>query len=583
MTWQAWVTLAVTGLTVIMMVYDVVAPSLILFGAAMLLMLVHVVTPAQALQGFSNTAPLSVAALYVLARAAEKTGALQPALRATLGGARGLKGSLPRLLIPVAASAAFFHSTAIVAMLVQPVTQWCERNRVSPSRYLMPVSYVTILGSVVTLMGTSTNLVVSGMLEASGHGPLHMFEQTHVGLPIALVGVVLVILLAPRVLPDRRPAQESLADGVSEFLVSMQVAAGGPLDGASVAAGGLRHLQGVFLVQVDRGGEVIAPVSPEFPLRGGDVLTFAGRANLVVDLQTMPGLVSAEAKHLDELDSPRHTFFQAVIGPASPLLGKTLRELQFRDRYQAAVVAIHRAGRRVGSKLGEVELRAADMLLILADPGFAGRWRDRGDFLLVARMDGSTPAASRKAWIVGLITLAIVVLSGLEIIPLFQASVIAAFALIGFGVLTPGEARNAVDLDVVVLIAASFGLGAAIEHSGLGAVGARLLLAPFHAMGPRGAILGIVLAMMILVEAVSHGAAAAVLFPIGMAAAKTSGVDPHTMAVAIAVSASCSFLTPIGYQTNTMVYGPGGYRFSDYARLGFPLTLVVITAIVWLV
>ena len=582
MTWEAWVTLAVVVATVYALVRDVVAPAVAMVGAMVLLLVVGIVSPAEALSGFSNQAPITVAALYVLARAVEKTGGLQPLLARTLGEGSGVRLPLARLLVPTASASAFLNNTPIVAMLIQPVTQWCDRRGVSPSRFLMPLSYAAILGGVVTLIGTSTNIVVSGLLESHGQPGLGMFEMTHVGLPVAIIGLVTVVLLGPLVLTDRRPARGGLTERGREFVVSMRVELGGPLDGLAVEAGGLRHLQGVFLVEVERGGDRIAPVGPDLVLRGGDLLSFVGRADLIVDLQTMRGLQSAEAKHLDDLDSPRHTFFEVVVGSASPLVGKTVRDVRFRERYQSAVVAIHRSGRRVDAKIGDIELRLGDTLLLLADPGFQERWRDRNDFLLISRRGGTTPAASRKAWIAGLLTLGVVVVAGLGLLPILQVSLLAAIGTVVFGVLTPGEARGSVDLDVILLIAASFAVGAAIETSGLASVVAGGLLRLFGDFGPRGTLLGIVLATVLLTELITNNAAAVLTFPIALVAGTSAGLDPRAVAVAVAVAASASFLTPIGYQTNTMVYGPGGYRFGDYAKLGLPLTAAVIVATVFL-
>jgi di/tricarboxylate transporter len=467
-------------------------------------------------------------------------------------------------------------------MLVPMVSDWAGRHRISPSRLLMPLSFAVILGGVVTAIGTSTNLVVSGLMEQYGMEPLGMFEITRVGLPLAAAGVVFLIFASPLLLVDRKPAREDVGD-VREFVVGMTVVQNGPLEGRTVEAAGLRHLQGVFLVEIDRGGQVIAPVAPSTVLEGGDHLVFVGKADLVVDLQGMRGLVSAEHAQVGYLDRPGHTFFEAVIGAASPLVGRTLKEVEFRGRYQAAVVAIHRSGQRVRRKLGEVRLRVGDTLLLLADPGFRERWRDLNDFLLVSRLGGAPPAVSRKAPLVGAVLLGVVVVAGAGLLPILQASLVGAIAMVISGVLTPDEVRRSVDLDVIVLIAASFGLGAAIEQSGLAGRLGHGLVAVFGPMGEHGALLGVVLATVLLTELITNNAAAALMFPIGIATAAGMGLSPRGMAIAIAVAASASFLTPIGYQTNTMVYGPGGYRFGDYARLGLPLTVLVIALIVLII
>jgi di/tricarboxylate transporter len=580
MGWEAWFTLAVVFALLGTLGFELVAPVIAMLSALLALLLAGVLEPRQALSGFSNPAPFTVAALYVLARAAEKTGALLPLVEAALGGATGLRGRLLRLLVPSAAASAFLNNTPIVAMLAPPVANWADRNGVSPSRYLMPLSFAVILGGVMSAIGTSTNLVVSGLMEANGLGPMGLFEITHLGLPLTAIGLVVMIVLAPVLLRERKSPRRELTEAEREFLVSMVVAPTGPLDGRSVEAGGLRHLQGVFLVEIQRGGERIGPVAPHAVLRGGDRLTFVGRSDLVVDLQRTRGLVSAERQHLEGLDSPAHTFFEAVVGATSPLVGSTLRETGFRERYQAAVIAIHRAGKRVEAKFGDVELEPGDTLLLLADPGFQARWRDRNDFLLISRLGGDPPGATRKAWLVGVVTAGVVLVAGSGLLPIFHASLLAAGALVALRVLTPGEARNAVDLDVVLIVAASLGIGVALEESGLARELGQLLANSSRAFGRYGVVFGITLATVVLTELVSHNAAAAVVFPIALAVAAEIGADPRSFALVVAVAASCSFLTPIGYQTNLMVYGPGGYRFGDYARFGFPLTILVFAVLV---
>lgn len=576
---HAWITLALIVALVIVLARELLSPAAAVFISVVILLLIGVINTGQAFAGFANPAPITVAALYVLARAVDKTGALQPIVRTILGGGDGRRTALARLLAPTAAASAFLNNTPIVAMFAPQVEEWASKRGVSASLFLMPLSFATILGGVITVIGTSTNLVVSGLLVSSGMDPIGMFELSLVGLPVAVVGVATIVLLAPIVLPARRGARQNLSEDVRQFVVDMEVVKSGALDGRSVEAGGLRHLQGVFLVQIERGGELIAPVAPDAVLQGGDLLRFVGKVDLVVDLQRMRGLVTAEQGRLPEFDPRRGAFFEAVIGPASPLVGKTLRESGFRSTYQAAVLAVHRAGRRIEAKLGDIQLRNGDTLLLLSDIGFRERWYDRRDFLLISRLGGSVPVGTRQAGLVGLIALGIVVAAGAGILPILEASLVGAGLLVLLGILTPGEARNAVDLDVIVLIAASFGIGAAIATSGLADALAAGLVSVAADFGPHALLLGIVLATLVLTELITNNAAAVLLFPVAVATALAAGLDPRPFAIGITIAASASFLTPIGYQTNTMVYGPGGYRFGDYARLGAPLTAVVIVAI----
>ena len=576
---SALVTLALIVALVIVLARELLAPAAAVAIAVVVLLLLGIIDSKQALSGFSNPAPVTVAALYILARAVEKTGVLTPLVAATLGNGIGARRQLARLLTPTATASAFLNNTPIVAMLAPQVEEWAIRRGISPSLLLMPVSFATILGGVVTLIGTSTNLVVSGLLVAADMPPIGMFELTWVGLPVAIIGVASIILLAPLVLPARRAAREDLTGDVREFVVDMDVVDKGPLDGKTVADAGLRHLQGVFLVQIERRGELMAPVSPDATLRGGDRLRFVGRADIVVDLQRTRGLVTAERGHLPPFDPLRTAFFEAVIGPSSPLVGRTLRESGFRNRYSAAVLAVHRAGRRIEAKLGAIRLQIGDTLLLLSDPGFRDRWYDHRDYLLISRLGGNMPASTRRAGLVALIGLAIVLAAGSGLLPILEASLAGVGLLILLGVLTPGEARDAVDLDVIVLIAASFGIGAAIESSGLAAALAAGLISVASGFGPLALLFGVVIATVALTELITNNAAAVLIFPIAIATATAAGLDPRPFAIAITIAASASFLTPIGYQTNTMVYGPGGYRFSDYARLGAPLTVLVVAVI----
>jgi di/tricarboxylate transporter len=577
---DAWITLAVIIVVLALLISERVAPALAVLGGTVTLLALGVLTPEQALAGFSNPAPFAVAALYVVASAVEKTGAIQPLLGSTLGQVASPTRALARLLFPVAGLSGFLNNTPIVATVAPQVAAWAQRTGQSPSVYLMPLSFATILGGVMTAIGTSTNLIGSGLMQARGMPPMGMFEITLVGGGVALVGVAYLVLASHRLLPQRVAPRNTFESAAREFVVEMQVIEGGALDGREVEEGGLRSLQGVFLAEVRRGEEVIAPARPDTVLHGGDVLVFVGLAEQALDLTNKPGLRSAEHKHAQQFHAAGHTYFDVVIGPSSPLVGSTLRDAEFRSTYQAAVLGIHRSGEPIRAKLGAVPLRTGDMLIVLADEGFRDRWHERPDFLLIARRGGLAPTSTMQAWIVAAVLLAVVLGNALGLFPILEATLVGAMVLVGSRVLTPREARRAVDFDVILLIAASFGLGTALEVTGLAAIASQGIMAPFGTMGPAWALLGLVLATVMLTELITNNAALVLMFPIAMAAAATHGLDPRAVALIVTIAASASFLTPIGYQTNTMVYGPGGYRFGDYIRLGLPLTILVIAVLV---
>lgn len=572
---QAWFVLAVVVAVLIAMMSSRVSPAVAMSAGMVAVLVAGVVSTEQALAGFSNAAPLTVAALFILARAVEKTGALTPMVKLALGESEGRRRSLARLVLPTAAASSFLNNTPIVAMLLPEVRAWAKSRKKSASLFLMPLSFAALLGGAVTVIGTSTNLVVSGLLVASGEPEMGFFEITAVGLPIAVIGVFVLVGLTPLLLPDRTPVDPQSDELSREFVVDMVVAPGGPLQGKGVEAAGLRHLDGLFLATVERNGDLIAPVTPETVLAGGDRLRFVGRADNVLELQKTRGLTSSEAGQIQHLQGSGSRYFEAVIGTESMLVGQTMSEAGFRGRYQAAVLAIHRGDERIEGKLGQVPIRVGDSLLLVADDGFRDRWRDRNDFLLVSGIGQAPSPTSQRAWIVGALTLGLVLTASLDLIPILSGSLVAAVALVAFKVLTPGEARGAVDLDVILVIAAAFGVAAAVQESGLAAFLAAGLVNVFSGLGDRGVLLGVVAATVILTAVLSNNAAALLMFPIAIASAGATNIQPRGFAIAVAVAASVDFLTPIGYQTNTMVYGPGGYRFGDYARLGTPLTLLV--------
>ncbi|MEZ5184239.1 MAG: SLC13 family permease [Candidatus Nanopelagicales bacterium] len=580
MSWQAWVTLGVLVAVLALLIRSRTSPAVVVFGGTILLLAFGVITTEEALSGFANPAPITVAALYVVARSVEQTGALTPLMHRFIGKKGYVRRPLARVMLPSAGASAFLNNTPIMAMLIPQISDWADRRRVSVSRLLMPLSFATILGGTITVIGTSTNLVVNGKMIDSGLTPIGFFEIGKLGLPLALIGVGLVVLLAPRVLPARRSVRAEMEETVRRFTVEMTVVPNGAVDGKTVEEANLRDLQGVFLTSVDRGDTVIAPVRPDTVLRGGNRLRFAGQAGKVLDLHERRGLQSAELEHVVALDDPRVRYFEVVVGSRSPLVGSTLRDVGFRSEYQAAVVAIHRDGHLLDAKLGSVQIRVGDTLIVVSDPDFRDRWQDRADFLLIAEIDGNPPKPTSRAWIPIALLAAIVILAATGLVPILIGSLFGAVAVVALGILTAPEARRAVDLEVIVVIASAFGLAAAMQTSGLALTVANGLVHTFDVWGERGVLLGVVVATIVLTEMVTNNAAALLMLPIGLTVAAQTALDPRGVAIAIAVAASASFLTPIGYQTNTMVYGPGGYRFGDYARLGFPLTIVAIAVIV---
>jgi len=573
-TWQAWLTLAVVVAIVVALVRDLLSPAAAMGSGTVVLLAAGVISPAQALSGFSNPAPATIAALFIVAAAIGKTGVLAPVVRAVVGDRGGTRGTLLRLTGPTLAASSFMNNTPIVAMLAPQIERMARNRGWSPSKFLMPLSFAAILGGIVTLMGTATNIVVSGLLQADGFEPLGFFEITKIGLPIAVVGVAAIVLLAPRLLPDRRSVSEIDDEEYRRYNITMRVLP--ELDGSTVSGAGLRHLSGVFLAQIERSDELITPVGHDTVLRAGDVLRFVGRVNEVLDLDSMPGLVSTEDSHVARLNARYVTHYEAVVGTSSSLVGRTLRDAGFRGHYQAVVAAIHRAGQRIDAKLGDVVLQPGDTLVVIGDRDWSVRWRERSDFALIATLDAAPPVPGRRAWLTVLIVVVMIGLAVTGIVPLVTAALLGAAAFVVTRTITPSDVRAAIDFDVIITIAAAFGVAAGMQASGLADMTAKGVIGALGGLGGIGALAGVIIATVILKELVTNNAAALMILPLALATAAELGLNPRTFALGVAVAAATPFLTPIGYQTNLMVYGPGGYRFTDYLRLGIPLTVIVV-------
>lgn len=585
MTSDAWITLGVLVVVIVVLVLDRFPPLFALAGAVAALMFTDVIDGPTALSGLSANAPATIAALYVLAGAVTATGTFAAIVDRLLDRRRPLLA----FAAATAAISAVVPNTPVVAMFAPRVVRWAQRRGTNASRFLMPLSFASILGGVITLIGTSTNLVVADVLVQEGQESLDVFDITVVGLPVAVVGVILLTVLGPRLLPERTAVADDLRQRGREFQFAARVVEGGPLVGRTIADSGLRNLDGMFLALVERPGEVDADptalaASPTTVLRADDVCCFVGDVGRVVDLHGSDGLAPLEEHHVAHTEGPGTRLFEAVVAPASGLIGATLRTTAFRGRYGGAVMAIHRSDDELGGQLGRIPLRAGDVLLVLGDDTFADRWRNHADFSLVAALDEPPPERRNRSLLVMAATVAMIVLAASGLLSLFEASVAAAATVVAGGAISINEGWRAINKNVVLTMAVAISLGAAVSISGLASeVAGVVQRADSLGFGDVGLVVITMLTTIVLTELVTNTAAAALMVPIAISVATDLGAEPRMLAVAVLIGASCSFLSPVGYQTNLMVFGLGGYRFTDFTRVGFPLTLstlVVASAVI---
>jgi di/tricarboxylate transporter len=587
MSLEAWIALAVVALVIGLLTFTRFAADVVLVAGVTLLLVSGVLTPAEALAGLSNEGMATVAVLYVVAAGLRETGAVAWLVQGVLGRPRNLFNAQLRLMAPVAAASGFMNNTPVVAMFLPAVIDWARQNRLPVSKLLIPLSYASILGGTCTLIGTSTNLVVNGLLiSRAGLPGLGMFDITRVGLPAALLGIAYLVLLGRWLLPDRRPVMDP-RDDARRYTVEMLVQPASPLAGKSVEEAGLRHLPGMYLVEIERDGEVFPAVAPHHRLKADDRLVFAGILDSVVDLQRFRGLVPA-TDQVFKLGVPRpeRALVEAVVSDSGPLVGKSIREGRFRNIYNAAVIAVARNGERLQKKIGDIVLRPGDTLLLEADPSFVERQRNSRDFFLVSRLENTHPLRHERALAAVAILAGMVAAVSADWVSMLQGALVAAGLMLVTRCTTGGAARAAVDWQVLVTIAASFGLGSALEKTGAAQTIAETLITLAQG-NPWGTLAIVYLVTMLFTELITNNAAAVLVFPIALSTSERLGVNFMPFAIAIMMAASASFSTPIGYQCNLMVYGPGGYRFSDYFRVGIPLNLLMaavslaIVPVVW--
>lgn len=574
MTWQALFTLFTLLAVLSALAATRISADLILMAALALLTICGILQPAQALAGFGNPGVITIATLYIVAAGLKETGAVQWIARRLLGHPRSERGAQFRMIAPTGLLSAFMNNTAVVAMFIPAIQEWAQRLGISASRLLLPLSYAAILGGTCTLIGTSTNLVVDGLLQSQLGIHLGLFDLAWVGVPLLIVGGLYLVFWGSLLLPDRGGFSEEL-DQVREYGVEVEVVSPGPLVGKTIVEAGLRALTYGYLAEIDRAGRLITAVEPDRTLQPGDKLYFVGAPECASELRRIQGLKPANGSvHKLEVANHQRCLVEVVLGPEFPALGKTIRDSRFRTRFNAVILSVSREGKRVPGKLGDITFRMGDTLLLEASHQFVEQYRFRRDFLLVSALNDSTPPDFRKAPLALGILGVMVLLSATGLLQILEAAFLAAGAMILFGCITASRARRSIDLPVLVIIGASFALGNAMTETGAAQWLAGLLLS-FGPLTPWFALFVVYLLTALFTEVITNNAAAVLMFPVALAVSDQLGVSPLPFAVAVMFAASASFVTPLGYQTNLMVYGPGRYQFADYVKIGLPLSFLV--------
>lgn len=574
MGWQAWLTLSITLSVLMTLIFTRVRPHIAMLTALTVLLLTGVINANQAFAGFSNNGLLTVAAMFVVAAGLHASGGVDLFVKSLMGKPENIRGAYLRLFAPVVTLSAFLNNTPVIATLIPGVLAWCKRINIPPSKIMIPLSYTAILGGTLTLIGTSTNLVVNGQYQLlTGSEGFSLFSITMIGFPVAVAGLLFIWLFFPKWLPD--VSKSHVFENVREFTLEVMVEPGGPLVGKSVSEAGLRDQKSVYLVEIERDGTLLTAVPSEERLHDGDRLVFAGDTQGITDLLRIRGIVASTSSDNQVLaaDRPERRLVEAVVSPHCASIGETLRESAFLERYGAVIMAVARNGERLPGNLSSIKLQAGDTLLLEARPAFVTRQRYNKDFLLINDLGEESPK-HEKAYIAWGILLTLVAAAGLGIISMLTAAMTGAILMIVTKCCSVSQAERSLDLTVILTIAASFALGNAIESTGLASLLAQNIIDLSYGQAWLMLILTY-LAVSILTEVITNNAAAILMLPIVLGMTEQANLAHEPFVFAIMMAASASFATPLGYQTNLMVYGPGNYHFRDFMKVGLPMNFFI--------
>lgn len=564
-----------------------VRPAVGFLGVVLGLVLLQIITPQQMLMGFSNESIASVVLLVILSSALSKNFQIESFIdRLYHLGKRdtplSYRSFLLRMMVQVAALSSVVNNTPVVALMTPYVFNWGRKYNVSPSRLLIPLSYATIMGGMITLVGTSTTLVLNGFMTTNSVGNIPGMSLLLIGGAVCVSGILFIALLGYRLLPNHQDILNTFKENQREYLVETTLQHSSPMIGKTISEAGLRNLRGMYLVEIIRAKQIISPVEPREKLQQSDVLIFAGATEFIFDLTSNGrGLVLPQYDDTKKQEAVK--VIEAVVGANSNLIGYTAKEIDFRKRYDAAIVAIHRNGERLSGKIGEIKLRQGDLLLLYAGRDFRSRVDLYRDIFIVSQVkEFLQPERKKTLSFVVTVSVAIgALLAGF--LSLFTALLVIFVAMVGLRMISLADIKRDIDINMVGILVFSLALGQAMITTGSGELLAQQIINLTYSLGPTAVLVSLLVITTILTSFITNVGAISIMFPLAYAISNTLQTDGMPFYLGIAYAASAAFLTPIGYQTNLIVFGPGGYSFRDFFRIGLPVTAIYLITVLTMI
>ena len=592
MTLEIAIVLGVITLMFILFVMELFPLDVTALSILAVVLVLGYISPEEAISGFANPAVITIALLFVLSHALQKSGILEyMVIRLNKLTERSRFLGLFVFLISVALASAFVNNTAIVAIFIPLTIRLAQKYNLSPSKLLMPLSYIAIIGGTLTLVGTSTNLLVNSIYvnSISSSPPLGMFEFAKFGLVMLVIGMAYLLIAVPFLIPSRT-VTSSLTKSyhMGGYLTELKVSAESPLVGRTCKERAVNKNYDITVLDILRDGKLISKNIRDTIIYPEDILFVRGSLENFLRMKEVEKVTMLTDEKLtqDELIHDDNTLVECLITNQTDLVGKSLMEINFRRRFGSFILAIRREGEILRKKIAHVVLQAFDTLLIYGPIEKIKELSDSGDFIVLGEIE-ATLQKHKYWWVSVAVIFGAVILAALGIVPILKGALIGAIFLLVIRVITANEAYQSINWQVIVLIAALIPLGIVIQKSGtafwIGTVLNDIANAFNPLIRPTIMLSLVYLVTIILTEMTSNAATAIIMTPIAISAAQQMGLDPRTFVFAVCFAASASFITPIGYQTNLMVYGPGGYKFTDYVRVGLPLAIVLWCMATWLI
>ncbi|MBN1112104.1 MAG: hypothetical protein JXA53_04230 [Bacteroidales bacterium] len=536
-----------------------------------------ILSPKEILFGFANEQIAVIILLLLIGEIIRQTGMIEIVFDRIFINAKSYRGFLSRMTILVAAFSAFLNNTPLVAVMMPYVNSWCKKKNISPSKFLMPLSFAAIMGGTITLIGTSTNLIVSGFVIDQKIIPnlpeLQLFDFAYVGIPMAIIGLLYIIFLGDKILPGTAEPTETLVSNNRDYILEAEVRANSNLIGKNITQTQLSQIEGLYITEIIRKGITIQTITPDFTIQENDVIFFAGSTNNIADLVNIDNGLTIPTVGM--LHKKKHTeVVEIVVSHNSSLINKSVRESNFRGKYDSAVIAIHRNGARLSGKIETFKLKAGDVLMLFTGENFMVTSNDTKDFYFISKVKDFHKLEWYKILTLFGGTGLAILLSALNIFPLFTGLIILILILLAMGITNPKDLPKHIDYDLALIIVMSLALGTAMIKTGAALLISDFITTLFLPLGKVGVLSGIYIITAFLAAYITNKAAVAIIFPISLTIASELGVNPMPFILVVAFAAAANFMTPIGYQTNIMVYGPGNYTFKDFFKVGFPLTIL---------